>query len=83
MGPFDGISLTPGDFGKDASSHTILTASQLESLFPTTQEKQGFRDLMNAVSAAAQSDQGESVFTAQVGQFGGVILKLLRVLLPV
>lgn len=83
MGKFDGITLGPGDFGNSASTHTILTGPKLEELFPTKEERQNFQELLKAMEAATQSNQAQTEFINNIGKFGGVVLKLLRVVVPV
>jgi hypothetical protein len=83
MGKFDDIALGPGDFGDSASTHTILTGPKLEELFPTEAERKNFQELLKAMETATQSNQAQTDFIKNIGQFGGVALKLLRVVVPV
>lgn len=78
MGKFDDISLTPEDFGRTASTHTILTGPQLTALFPGEAERQAFRDLLEVVEAATSENEKRAELLQHANKFAGVVLKLVR-----
>lgn len=83
MGKFDDISLKPEDFGKTASTHTILTGPELDELFSTPEERKEFKRLLQALDEATASNQAQQQFIANISQFGGVVVKLLRLVVPI
>lgn len=75
-------TLTQAQFGDEISSHVALTKSELDTLFPTQQDRDQLSQLLNIVLNATSDNNRRAQLIQSIGSVAGAVLKLLTKVVP-
>lgn len=76
-------ALTNQELAEEMAKLTPLTAAQIQKLLPTRVEKQQLATLIEIVNSAASQNNKIASLRKNLGQLGGVAMKILSTVLKV
>jgi hypothetical protein len=75
-------TLTQAQFGDEISSHVALTKSEIDTLFPTQQDREQLSQLLNIVLNATIENNRRAQLIQSIGSVASAALKLLDKVIP-